>query len=176
MGGAITVPSRTALVLAVPHQLQGQSSQQFIDDPAYRELLSVKIEDGVDFVFEEAAGLRPTFAEELAESLIGLGFYLDIDPPKAERVKHGLAEVTGRSEVINPLRGGSYRWELVEEHRKREELWLERILSKSFTKGLVICGIGHSLSFSFRLQSAGVSVPKTYDYSPYDKLCRRTHS
>lgn len=164
------------MVLSVPHQLQGPSSQQFIEDPAYRELLSGMIHDGVGFVFEEAAGLRPTFAEELAESLIGPGLCLDIDPPRAERVKHGLDQSTGGSEVIDPFQQDTYRWELVDQHRKREELWLERILSKSFSRCLVICGIAHSLSFSFRLQGAGVSVPKAYDYSPYDRLCRRTHS
>lgn len=164
----------SAAVLSVPHQFQGPEFQLFIDDPAYRQLLTDMIQKGTDFVFEEAAGFRPSFAEKLAESLIGAGHYLDIDLPRAERTKYGLAEATGGSDYIEPF-ADSYRWELVDEHRKREELWLKRILEKAFTNGLVICGIGHSLSMCFRLQQAGVNIPKVYDYSPFDKLCRREH-
>jgi hypothetical protein len=176
MDAAPTPANKSAIVLAVPHQLQGPGFAAFINDPAYRELVGGLIR-GVDFVFEEAAGRGPSIAEELAKSLLEPGRYLDIDPPKDQRTKHGLAEATGGTEPIDVFRlPDTYRWELVDEHRKREELWLQRILDKSFSRGLVICGTAHGLSFAFRLGCAGIGAPQVCDYTPHDKLCRRTHS
>jgi hypothetical protein len=179
--------NKSAIVLAVPHRLQGPGFEAFIKDPAYCKLLR-RLIGSVDFVFEEAAGLGeaagcgPSIAEELAKSLLEPGRYLDIDPPKDQRTKHGLAEATGGVEAIDTdqVENGQipdeYRWEIVDEHRKREELWIQRVVEQSFTKGLVICGSAHGLSVAFRLQCASLSVSKVYYYTPYEKLCPRPHS
>jgi hypothetical protein len=46
----------------------------------------------------------------------------------------------------------------VEEHRKREELWLKIIQGEQFNRGLPICGDAHVLSMSYRLQSENLSA------------------
>jgi hypothetical protein len=65
---------------------------------------------------------------------------------------------------------------IVAEQRKREEMWHQRLDDQPFVKGLVICGLAHSLSFAFRLLSAGFNVTETYNYVPYHKLCTRPHA
>ena len=47
---------RSIVVLAVPHPLQGPGFYGYIDDPSYSIMVKNWIEDGIDFVFEEAGG------------------------------------------------------------------------------------------------------------------------
>ena len=49
-------------------------------------------------------------------------------------------------------------WQILDVHTKREELWLGRIQQHKFESALVIVGLVHLLSFSFRLQTAKFSV------------------
>jgi hypothetical protein len=49
-------------------------------------------------------------------------------------------------------------WQILDVHTKREELWLQRMQQRKFESALVICGLVHLLSFSFRLQNAKFSV------------------
>jgi hypothetical protein len=174
--------SKSIIVLAVPHQLQGPKFRGHIYDSAYANLIEDFIA-GADFVFEEAAGRRPSTAEDIANTVLGPGHYLDIDPPRDERNKYGIAVDTGGACPIDPYQKvepgvppDGYNFEIVDEHRKREELWLLRLQDQPFEKGLAICGIAHGLSFAFRLLSAGISVERTNSYIPYHKLCTRSHA
>lgn len=165
--------TRSALILAVPHQLQGAKFPFFVDDPAYVDLLEESMEEQTDFVFEEAAGLSPTVAENLANSKLGPSHYVDVDPSRAERLTLGIPADSGGNEFLNPGQtADAYRWELVAVHEKREKLWVERIQARSFRHALIVCGIAHGLSLAFRLSHANVEVEKVYSYIPYDKLCR----
>ena len=173
--------SKSILVLAVPHQLQGSGFRGYVDDPSYSRLVGDLIK-GMDFVFEEAAGHRPSTAEDLATLLLGPGRYLDVDPPRDERPKYGIATNTGGGEPIDLYRSelgipaATYEYALVEENIKREELWRRRVQTQEFNKGLAICGLAHSLSFAFGLKSVGITVEKSYNYIPYHKLCTRFHA
>ena len=172
--------SKSVVVLSVPHELQGPQFPRHVNDPASSHLVEGLIKGGIsvegfatgriDFVFEEAAGRRPSIAEDLAKSLLGPGHYLDVDPPPHERRKHGIKLETG-GYWFDPSLGAHYRWEEVDEHRKREQLWLQAVQAQAFETGLAICGLGHGLSFPFRLLSAGVRVLLTFNHIPYDKLC-----
>ena len=71
--------ARSVLVLGVAHELQGSKFQGYVDDPSFGLLLKSSM-NGVDFVFEETAGLGPSKAEDLANSILGTGHYVDIDP------------------------------------------------------------------------------------------------
>ncbi len=171
--------SKSVVVLAVPHQLQGQEFSGYVEDRAYSLLIQDTIKKGVGFVFEEASGRRPTTAENLVKSVLGPGHYLDVDPPTSERPKYGIANQSGGTcligdpcdEIVQGLPPDSYEWAIVEEHRKREELWLQGLQAQPFEKGLVICGLGHNLSFAFRLLAVGISVTTVYSYIPHHKLC-----
>jgi hypothetical protein len=147
--------SKSAVVLGVPHPLQGPE-------------------------FRGCSGLGPSIAEGHADSLLGKGHYLDIDPPPSDRDKHAVAKVTSGWVPIDSwqtsVHADGYEWSIVDEQRKREELWLQRVQSQPFKKGLVICGTSHGLSFAFRLLSAGIGVDQAYSYLPHHKLCSRPHA
>jgi hypothetical protein len=81
---------QSMLVLAVPHQLQGQKFQSYVQDNSY-SILVKNFVNQVDFGFEEAAGRGPSIAEELVNKMSGPGRYLDFDPPSDERLKFGIA-------------------------------------------------------------------------------------
>jgi hypothetical protein len=61
------------------------------------------------------------------------------------------------------------------ENREREKRWLQEINAQEFKKALVICGVGHSLGFAFRLQDTGFSVDFC-QHLPYEKLCTKRHA
>jgi hypothetical protein len=157
--------SKSVDVLAVPHQLQGPGFRGYVDDPCYSTLLKEQL-FGVDFVFEEAAGRGPSIAEELVREGYAKGHYLDIDPPANQRGEYGIASTT-----IDPGHSTSwYSCQMIDEHRKREQLWLKRVENEEFRKALVICGVHHGLSFTFRLEAAGFPDVDLYDYLPFNKL------
>lgn len=162
---------RLIVVLAVPHQLQGPKFRGFVRDPSYPVLLrDLGLIHGIDFIFEEAAGRRPSIAEKCAESEYGSGHYADVDPPVKERPKLGIAEET---ELPFPIEGtvDTYSELLLDEHRKREEFWVSQILEQDFNKALMVCGIGHGLSLSRRLAEAKVCDVRLLNYAPFSKLC-----
>jgi hypothetical protein len=166
------------IVLAVPHELQGPGFTGFVDVPSYRAAVSelIRFRD-VDFVFEEAAGHGPSIAQEVGDSFLKPGHYLDIDPSRSERLQHGMAADSTKTWPIDPCGdfpdvGASL---IVDEQRKREEFWLRRIQAQHFSKGLLVCGLAHSLSLAFRLRCAGISVTEALAYIPYNKLCTRSH-
>jgi hypothetical protein len=166
--------SKSALVLAVPHQIQNPRTLGHIPDQSYRLLLEDLItKRAVNFVFEEVGGLSPTIAQTVAESLLGQGHYMDVDPSPGERPQFGIAEITGgqvwfEDEFGNP--SNHYEFGIVGEQKKREELWTKRVAAQPFENGLAICGLCHGLSFAFRLESAGIAVAESLSYIPFRKM------
>jgi hypothetical protein len=164
----------SVVVLGTSHQLQGiQNLPSSIADPDYTDLVAQLIcAHRIDSIFEEASGLGPTTAQGLAQSL-GPNRYLDIDPPREERHKFGIAQETDSPQLIDPGDPSKSReiarWASVGEHDKREELWLRRVLEHDFANALIICGHFHTLSFAFRLRSAEFET-KACHYMPHHKL------
>jgi len=156
--------SRLVVVLGTKHELQNaEKNPRRIDDAQYRELLDLLIaEDGIHFIFEEAAGLGPTTAEKLALKL-GPDRYLDVDPPRNERHKFGIPENTNGhiflgSPVASPPTAASAERVFHEAHAIREKFWLQQITNQDFSKALMICGMNHALSLAFRLSDANFEV------------------
>jgi hypothetical protein len=167
--------SQSVQLIGVPHQLQGPGFHGYVEDPSYSDWVEGFIQAGVDFVFEEAAGRRPTIAEQHALSILHPGHYMDLDPPVNERHKYGLAQVSATGGPIDPAHSTDvYESPFVSEQIKREELWQKRMQSEKFQKSLAICGVAHSLSFAFRLHGAGMNVTVS-TYIPHGKLCPRRH-
>lgn len=163
---------KSAVVLAVPHRIQGPKFQGYIEDRSYSPFVKKLMYDNIDFVFEEAAGYGPSIAEQLAKTFQRPVGYLDIDPTPDERPKYGIAKVVGSGGPVDPCNSPDvYETSKVDEQGKREQVWVNRITESHFQKGLVIVGLAHSLSVAFRLVAAGVAVIDTYDYTPYSKLC-----
>jgi hypothetical protein len=163
--------TKSIVVFAVPHPLQGPGFVGYKVDDDYVSLIEDLISRRVDFVFEEAGGRKPSIAESIAEEFLGAGHYMDVDPASHERSKFGIS-TPARSARPN-LPGCEYA--NIELQRKREELWTQRVLEETFTSGLAICGPCHCLSYAFRLESAGVDVIEVHTYLPYDKLCKKSH-
>ncbi|HEV2222798.1 MAG TPA: hypothetical protein VGR84_07345, partial [Candidatus Acidoferrales bacterium] len=124
-------------VLAVPHQLQGTKFSGYVKDSSYESLVEDLVRE-VDFVFEEASGRGPSLAERLAGEVLGAGHYLDVDPKSSEREQYGIARKTGEdfpidaSQLCSNVTPDIRHCAFVNEHRKREELWLQKIQSQVF--------------------------------------------
>jgi hypothetical protein len=148
-------------VLATLHVVQGAEKRVGnVHDPMYVTLLEkLMISERVDFIFEEASGLGPTIAEKLALEKLAFGHYVDIDPARNERGDFGIPTNSSEPNMIgSPPSVAFANWQILDVHAKREELWLQRIQQRKFESALVICGLVHLLSFSFRLQTAKFSV------------------
>jgi hypothetical protein len=168
--------SKTVVFVGTSHRLQGaEKGSCNIDDPDYRTLISQLWQNhSIDFVFEEASGLGPTFAEKFALEKIGPDRYKDIDPSAGGRKKLGISTETGRDCRIGRPNLDTGHWgfgreEFVEVHEKRECFWLPFIREPEFISALVICGHAHLLSFAFRLKAERFDV-KAYSYMPYALL------
>jgi hypothetical protein len=160
------------VILGVPHQVQGDKFAGAFGDECYCDILEELIAiHSCDFIFEEASGRIPSHASKKKTAALG---YLDVDPAKEDREKYGLAKDTGESFMHDPMSETpcESRLEHVERHEAREQFWVARIKEKQFTSALMICGMAHSLSLSFRLKNAGYQVEKCIQYWPHDKLCR----
>jgi hypothetical protein len=70
--------NRPVLLLATLHEFQGfPGFQGSVEDPSYASGIESCIRSvRIDFVFEEAAGLGPSTAEQRANSLLGPGWTL----------------------------------------------------------------------------------------------------
>lgn len=148
-------------VLATLHVVQGAEKRAGnVHDPMYVALLKkLMVSEEIDFIFEEASGLGPTIAEKLALEELAFGHYLDIDPARGERQDLGIPVNSSEPHIIGePPTVAFANWQVLDVHSKREELWLQRMVQRRFQSGLVIVGLVHLLSFSFRLQSANFFV------------------
>jgi hypothetical protein len=171
MGGETMV--RSMVVLGTSHRLQGaQNYKGSVNVSAYSTLVENLISTKrLDFIFEEASGTGPTHASKLA----GAYPYLDVDPSPQNRKTHGLAEHACSSfipiDLDDPnMSRDAYVLEYVQEQEQREEFWLRRIVEQNFSRGLMICGHLHTLSFAFRLRLAKFDV-ESLAYIPYHRLC-----
>ena len=115
--------TKSIVVFAVPHPLQGLGFVGYIDDSHYVSLIEDLISRRVDFVFEEAGGRKPSIAESITNDSLGAGHYMDVDPAPHERSKFGIP-VTVPGARPNLL-GCEYA--NIEQHRKREALWTQRV-------------------------------------------------
>jgi hypothetical protein len=169
---------KTLILLGTAHRVQGAAQGSCnIEDPDYETLVDqLCLGYSVDFIFEEASGLGPTFAEKFALANIGPHRYKDIDPSAADRKKLGIPETgkdyrIGKTPNFDTNHWGFSREELIEAHEKREHVWLPFIREQKFISALVICGHAHLLSFAFRLKSEEFGV-KAFSYMPYALLAR----
>jgi hypothetical protein len=170
--------TKTVILLGTAHRLQGAARGIYnIKDPDYETLVDQLYRKySVDFVFEEASGLGPTFAERFASANLGPQRYKDIDPSAAARKKLGMPAETGKDYRIGNLNLETNHWgfgreELIHVHEQREHFWLPFIREQKFIAALLICGQAHLLSFAFRLNTDGFNV-KAYSYMPYALLAR----
>ncbi len=155
-------------VLGTHHEIQGLENRQTpnVDDPDYAKLIrNLTRGESIDLLFEEAAGLGPSVASKMMPDR-----YVDVDPSAAERVRLGI-DVAEDSEPVDHWNSKEmlHRHKL-EGQERREQFWLEKIKNEKFDRGLLICGMNHLLSMSFRLRAEGFEVAATY-YDPRGKIC-----
>jgi len=151
-GGLVVM--KTVILLGTAHRVQGaERGICNLEDPDYETLVDqLRLTYSVDFVFEEASGLGPTFAEKLALANIGPNRYKDIDPSAADRRKLGISAETSKDYRIGKINFDTSHWgfgreELIEVHEKREHFWLPFIREQKF-------------------------IVKAYSYMPYALLAR----
>jgi hypothetical protein len=157
---------RYVVLLATLHEFQGLAKYpDSVEDPDYaRGIESLLLSRRVDFIFEEAAELGPSIAEDRSNQILGSDHYLDIDSGRAKpNPLGGSRPICGFSSIS------------ISESQTRENEWLKKVNAQGFNKGLVICGTGHSLSFGFMLQAAGFGV-EICEHLPYERLCKREHA
>jgi hypothetical protein len=162
---------RHVVVLGICHEIQGlpKFGGVKIEDPDYAKLLKKVIgEEHLHFIFEEASGLGPSVACTIATEL-GLG-YLDVDPDGNERGKLGIDVETTRSPVDRTSSDESMYWHVLEGQNRREQMWVERVNGTQFEMALLICGLAHIFSVSFRLRDAGFEVEAGF-YEPRRRIC-----
>lgn len=156
---------RSVVLLATLHEFQGLPKYpQSLEDAEYvRGVESCILSRRVDFIFEEAAELGPSLAEERSNEILGLGHYLDIDSGRAKPNPFmGPKPICGFTSISVGM------------CRTREIQWFQKVNARDFKKALLICGASHSLSFAFRLEDAGFIVEVCH-HLPYEKLCKREH-
>jgi hypothetical protein len=158
--------ARSVILLATLHEFQGlEKYPDSVDDPSFASGVESCIRSRrLDFVFEEAAELGPSTAEQCSILILGPGRYLDIDSGRDKPNPFGGSKPICGFTAINM--GLS---------KKREDTWFQRVDAQDFKEGLLICGVAHSLSFGFRLQAAGFSV-ELCQHLRYERLCKREHA
>lgn len=168
--------TKTVILLGTSHRVQGaEKGSCNVEDPDYKTLVAQLSQTfSVDFVFEEASGLGPTFAEKFAFEKIGPNRYKDIDPSVKQRKKLGIAPETGKDYRIGRPNLDTSHWgygreELIDAQEQREHFWLPFIRERDFHRALLICGQAHLLSFAFRLKGENLAV-RAYSYMPYKLL------
>jgi hypothetical protein len=161
---------RKLIIFGTYHEVTGlRNFRKNVIDPDYKTIIeALKQVHEVDFIFEEATGFGPSVASEVA-----VGRYLDIDSESTEQAlslfsedseNQFLPEILGKSrlqQTATKLGLTVQNW--------REQCWVAKIKAQQFKTGLVICGVVHSLSIAFRLQSEGFEV-EAYCYEPIERL------
>ena len=93
------------------------------------------------------------------EDLFPRSSFEAIDPSRDERESLGLTAESGENFNVNPLGEGQGRdttsWQEISQHRKREEFWVSKIKSATFTSALLIYGMNHLLSLAYTLEDLG---------------------
>jgi hypothetical protein len=138
------------------------------NDPDYEAIVSDIISrDKVDFVGEECA-VNTTAAERIAQGLLGAGHYLNVDPILEEdKKRHGI----GETYYAPPVAGlPVHRWAIAA-NEKREQVWVDQLVKRTKTKGLLICGLYHAFSVAAKLLNRGFEV-EARTYVPWEKLAK----
>jgi hypothetical protein len=167
--------TRTVILLGTSHRVQGAEKRNSnIKDPDYEALVRQLWQTfAIDFLFEEASGLGPTFAEKFALREMGPGRYKDIDPSAEYRKKLGITETSKDYRIgsanLDTGHWGYGREELIDAQEQRESFWLPFIRKQEFSRALLICGHAHLLSFAFRLKGENFDA-RAYSYMPYKLL------
>lgn len=162
--------SKFFFVLGVSHRVQGEPDcHGSFDDPNYatvvRDIIS---RNGVDFVGEEA-GDHTSVAERIAKELLGPEHYLNVQPKNPQ--EHGIGPTYDGYNLTSPS-GGEFpvlRW-MVAENEKKERIWVDLLVEKTASTGLLICGFYHVFSVAAKLLDRGLGV-EARTYLPFDKLC-----
>src|SRR5260370_5041178 len=96
---------KTVILLGTAHRVQGAKKGICnIQDPDYGTLVNQLWQTySVDFIFEEASGLGPTFAEKFALEKIGPNRYKDIDPSAGDLKKLAILTAYGKHYRISTL-------------------------------------------------------------------------
>jgi len=170
--------TKMVILLGTSHRLQqAERGIGNIEDPDYETLVRQLCQEFlVDFIFEEASGLGPTFAEKFALKEIGPNRYRDVDPSAEQRKRLGIAPDTGKDCRIGRPNLDTYHWgygreEFIDVHEQREYFWLPFVREQEFSRALLICGHAHILSFAFRLKAENINV-RAYSYMPHKLLAR----
>lgn len=163
--------------LGTNHQIQGLEKHPDrglkIEDPTYALVVEMMIKSkGIDLIFEEASGLGPSTASVIG-SRLGLARWVDIDPNKDERHQLEISVEEDPQWACEPQHGlEPMYWHKLEGQQKRENVWLQRIEQYEFQRALLICGMNHMFSISFRLVAEGFEVETGY-YEPRRLICER---
>ena len=161
-------------MLGVSHKVQGEINfpGTFVD-PDYGEVVRHIISTrSIDFVGEEG-GDHSTIAERITQELLGARHYLNVEPEN--RWEHGIGE-TYDGYNLPSASGGEFdvlRW-MVAENEKRERIWVDHLIEKTTSIGLLICGFFHAFNVSAKLLDRGFDV-EARTYLPWDKLCSHKH-
>ena len=170
--------AKMVILLGTSHRLQRAAKRSSnVEDPDFETLVRQLWQTfAIDFVFEEASGLGPTFAEKWAFEELGPNRYKDIDPSAEQRKKLGMAPETGKDCRIGRPNLETGHWgygreELIDAQESREYFWLPFVREQEFSRALLICGHAHLLSFAFRLKGENFDV-RAYSYMPFGLLAR----
>src|SRR5437867_1487435 len=147
----MNAPSKFFFVLGVSHTVQGEISfpGTFVDpdyDTVVRDIISTK---GIDFVGEEG-GDHTSIAERITQELLGAGHYFNVEPENPWQ--HGIGK-TYDGYKLPSASGGEFavlRW-MVAENEKRERIWVDHLVEKTASIGLLICGFYHAFSVAAKL-------------------------
>jgi hypothetical protein len=158
-------PTKFFLVLGVSHRVQGNDFVGAFPDPDYatvvREIIS---SNHMDFVGEECS-VTTTVAENIAQNLLGVGHYLNVDPLEEDRKRNNIGETCFPPRLCElPV----YRW-IVAENEKRERIWIDRLVERTTSRGLLICGFFHAFSVASKLLNQGFEV-EAHTYIPWEKF------
>ncbi|MGB8476616.1 MAG: hypothetical protein WCE61_21240 [Candidatus Acidiferrum sp.] len=161
------MPQKSFVILGISHRVQGDADFiNAVDDPVYKEVVSEIIsKDHIDFVGEECS-VNSTDAERITQKLLGIGSYLSVDPVLEEdRRKCSIGETC----LPRPLTALPVERWVVSENEKREKIWIDLLIEKTDTKGLLICGFYHAFSVAAKLLDRGFEV-EARTYIPWEKL------
>jgi hypothetical protein len=160
------------VVLGTCHEIQGfdKSPGLKFEDPDFPKVLDQIIQSKHPrLIFEEAGSVGPSTAERIATAQ--QMEYIDVDPGPEERKKLGILDTHDCLPV--DLLGGSQEslcWHELKAHEVREQVWLRKVREQAFESALLICGLNHMLSMSFRLRNEGIEV-EAAAYEPRRLIC-----
>lgn len=152
-------------ILGVSHRVQGEPSVKgSFDDPEYHAIVGrIILTEKIDFVAEEG-GDHTTVAEGIANELLGVGHYLNVNPEEREASRIGLLCAGAPLSAV----AGEMEWH-ISAIDEMERIWIHHICDRTVENSLLICGFYHAFSVGTKLLRSG-SVKAT-TYLPHDKLC-----